>query len=92
MFDALEREDEWDADTDLSMGASGGWFIFKTTPLIFSDREIRTAEADKAMVDNKSKVTEAQIRTFLELCWVKYVKARIEPGIKFPDRRATDHL
>lgn len=44
------------------------------------------------MVDNKSKVTEAQIRTFLELCWVKYVKARIEPGIKFPDRRATDHL
>ena len=23
MFEALEREDEWDADTDLSMGASG---------------------------------------------------------------------
>lgn len=23
MFDALEREDEWDEDTDLSMGASG---------------------------------------------------------------------
>lgn len=23
MFDALERDDEWDADTDLSMGASG---------------------------------------------------------------------
>ena len=23
MFDALEREDEWDADTDLTMGASG---------------------------------------------------------------------
>lgn len=23
MFEATEREDEWDADTDLSMGASG---------------------------------------------------------------------
>ena len=23
MFEALEREDEWDEDTDLSMGASG---------------------------------------------------------------------
>jgi DNA-directed RNA polymerase III subunit RPC1 len=36
--------------------------------------------AEKAIVDNKSKVTEAQLKTFLELCWVKYVKARIEPG------------
>lgn len=26
MFDALQREDEWDADTDLSMGASGKSF------------------------------------------------------------------
>ena len=26
MFDALERDDEWDADTDLSMGASGKSF------------------------------------------------------------------
>jgi len=25
MFDALEREAEWDEDTDLSMGASGLW-------------------------------------------------------------------
>ena len=25
MFDALEREVEWDEDTDLSMGASGLW-------------------------------------------------------------------
>jgi hypothetical protein len=31
-------------------------------------------------MDNKSKVTEAQLKTFLDLCWVKYVKARIEPG------------
>ncbi|TFK43130.1 hypothetical protein BDQ12DRAFT_674453 [Crucibulum laeve] len=59
MFEALERHDELDADTDLSLGAS---------------------DADKAFVDNKSKVTEAQLRKFLELCWIKYVKARIEPG------------
>ncbi|KAI0751657.1 beta and beta-prime subunits of DNA dependent RNA-polymerase [Daedaleopsis nitida] len=59
MFDALEREDEWDADTDLSMGAS---------------------YADKAAVDNKIKVTEAQLRFFLDICWTKYVKAKIEPG------------
>ncbi|KAH9950127.1 beta and beta-prime subunits of DNA dependent RNA-polymerase [Amylocystis lapponica] len=59
MFDALERDDEWDADTDLSMGAS---------------------DADKITVDNKSKVTEDQLRAFLEICWTKYVKAKIEPG------------
>ncbi|TDL29012.1 beta and beta-prime subunits of DNA dependent RNA-polymerase [Rickenella mellea] len=59
MFDALYREDEWDEDTDLSMGAS---------------------TADVAIVDNKSKVTEQQIRSFLDMCWVKYAKAKIEPG------------
>jgi len=37
-------------------------------------------DADKAIVDNTSKVTEYQLRNFLHLCWVKYVKARIEPG------------
>ncbi|EIN10167.1 beta and beta-prime subunits of DNA dependent RNA-polymerase [Punctularia strigosozonata HHB-11173 SS5] len=59
MFDALEREDEWDSDTDLSMGAD---------------------VTEKAYVENKSKVTEDQLRMFLQLCWVKYVKAKIEPG------------
>ncbi|KDR83341.1 hypothetical protein GALMADRAFT_235418 [Galerina marginata CBS 339.88] len=59
MFDALEREPEWDEYTDLSLGAS---------------------DADRAAVENSSKVTEAQLRHFLDLCWVKYVKARIEPG------------
>ncbi len=38
-------------------------------------------EADKAIVRNKSKVTESQIRTFLELCWSKYARAKIEPGM-----------
>ncbi|KAF8876261.1 hypothetical protein BD779DRAFT_1560988 [Infundibulicybe gibba] len=59
MFEALERESEWDENTDLSMGAS---------------------VSEKAVVDNKSKVTEKQLKTFLSICWVKYVKARIEPG------------
>ncbi|KAF9563677.1 beta and beta-prime subunits of DNA dependent RNA-polymerase [Agrocybe pediades] len=59
MYDALEREDEWDEFTDLSLGAS---------------------ESQKAVVDNSSKVTEAQLKNFLDICWVKYVKARIEPG------------
>lgn len=38
------------------------------------------ADADKAAVENASKVTEAQLRNFLNICWEKYVKARIEPG------------
>lgn len=37
-------------------------------------------DADRMIVDNISKVTEYQLRNFLHLCWVKYVKARIEPG------------
>lgn len=37
--------------------------------------------ADVAAVENASKVTEAQLLQFLEICWVKYVKAKIEPGM-----------
>jgi len=37
-------------------------------------------EAEIAIVENKTKVTEIQLRAFLHVCWVKYVKARIEPG------------
>jgi DNA-directed RNA polymerase III subunit RPC1 len=37
-------------------------------------------DAHKAVVENRVKVTESQLRTFLQLCWVKYVKAKIEPG------------
>ena len=38
------------------------------------------AEADIAAVDNTLKVTEEQLKLFLEICWTKYVKAKIEPG------------
>jgi DNA-directed RNA polymerase III subunit RPC1 len=79
MFEATERENEWDADTDLSMGASGKSFSPNNIYSFYSNTATDIA-ADKAIVDNKSKVTESQLRTFLQLCWVKYVKARIEPG------------
>lgn len=36
--------------------------------------------ADKAIVDNRAKVTEGQLSVFLNTCWTKYVKAKIEPG------------
>jgi hypothetical protein len=36
--------------------------------------------AAKAIVDNKAKVTEEQLLFFLNICWTKYVKAKIEPG------------
>lgn len=75
MFEALEREDEWDEETDLSMGASG-----KLTRALFLTNANMCAVADKAIVDNKAKVTEDQLRTFLDICWTKYVKAKIEPG------------
>lgn len=31
-------------------------------------------------MDNKTRVTKAQLLTFLNLCWSKYVRAKIEPG------------
>ncbi|TFY74270.1 hypothetical protein EWM64_g9743 [Hericium alpestre] len=59
MFEALERSSEWDADTDLSMGASN---------------------ADKVFVDNVAHVSKAQLQAFLSAAWIKYSKAKIEPG------------
>ncbi|KAH8106355.1 beta and beta-prime subunits of DNA dependent RNA-polymerase [Cristinia sonorae] len=59
MFGALQCAPDWDAETDLSFGASA---------------------ADKIIVDNKGKVTKDQLNTFLDICWTKYVKAKIEPG------------
>ncbi len=32
-------------------------------------------------LDNANKVTEAQIKAFLDICRIKYLKAKIEPGI-----------
>merc|ERR1712093_14369 len=33
-----------------------------------------------AVVNNKTRVTKAQLMKFLDLCWSKYVRAKIEPG------------
>ena len=40
------------------------------------------SEADVVAVDNTIKVTEEQLKFFLDICWTKYVKAKIEPGTK----------
>jgi DNA-directed RNA polymerase III subunit RPC1 len=34
-----------------------------------------------AAVENASKITAEHLQQFLDICWVKYVKAKIEPGI-----------
>jgi DNA-directed RNA polymerase III subunit RPC1 len=77
MFDAMERQDEWDEFTDLSMGASGKYSDIHQRILCLMSY---VAEADKQAVNSLVKVTEKQLQTFLRLCWVKYVKAKIEPG------------
>lgn len=59
LFSAEERGEEWDEDTDLSMGAD--------------------AASIKA-VDNKTKVTLVQVDKFMQLCWEKYMRAKVEPG------------
>ena len=46
--------------------------------------------ADKAIVDNKAKVTEDQLVVFVNTCWTKYVKAKIEPGWFFLARTLPD--
>ncbi|KAF8628167.1 hypothetical protein AX17_006037 [Amanita inopinata Kibby_2008] len=45
-----------------------------------ADLSLGATASDKDFVYNKAKVTKNQVQMFLELCWVKYVKARIEPG------------
>lgn len=42
---------------------------------------ILPADAHRSIVDNQSKVTKQQLSMFLQLAWVKYVKAKIEPGM-----------
>ncbi|EAU80581.1 DNA-directed RNA polymerase III largest subunit [Coprinopsis cinerea okayama7 len=44
------------------------------------DLTLGASEACKRVVDNKAKVTESHLRIFLDICWERYVKARIEPG------------
>ncbi|KAJ3513331.1 hypothetical protein NLJ89_g3010 [Agrocybe chaxingu] len=46
----------------------------------YTDLSLGATAADTLVVENQSKVTEDQLRKYLDLCWTKYVKARIEPG------------
>jgi hypothetical protein len=48
--------------------------------LTFSHDQIA---AQIAIVNNKTKVTTEQIQAFLQFCWTKYVKAKVEPGSFF---------
>jgi DNA-directed RNA polymerase III subunit RPC1 len=75
--DALVRTGEWGRDANLSFGVTGLYPL--SINLRFYDG--LRLEAEKALMSNKAEITAGQIQNFLEICWVKYVKARIEPGL-----------
>lgn len=77
MFDALERNEEWDADTDLTMGASCAYQravgVMFAYPMTFSGRPYRggqhiegnrraTQDVPRYLLD---KVRQSQDRTWL---------------------------
>ena len=41
---------------------------------------LTSAEAVQQALNNANKVTEAQIKAFLDICRIKYLRAKIEPG------------
>lgn len=51
-------------------------------PLLSSvpGRELTQSAAVQQVIDNANKVTEDQIRTFLEICRIRYLRSVIEPG------------
>lgn len=59
LYPAETREDEFDDETDLNMGADA---------------------AQIAAVDNKTQVRRSAIQTFLDICFTKYLRAKVEPG------------
>lgn len=44
------------------------------------DFRSKIKDADQVIVNNKSKVTDAQVRRFMKICLDKYIRAKIEPG------------
>ena len=42
-------------------------------------------EPQRRIVRNKTHVTRTQLLAFLDLCWRKYLAAKIEPGTLSPD-------
>lgn len=59
LYPALVREDHFDEDTDLNLGADA---------------------TSIAIVDNKTLVRKSTLDAFLQVCYVKYLKAKVEPG------------
>lgn len=45
-----------------------------------TDLNMGAADFEKSIVDNKAKVTLPQLQEFLNICWQKYVKSKVEPG------------
>lgn len=48
--------------------------------LYIQEVNISLTAAQQAIVNNKTKITYSQIQAFLQLCWKKFIKAKIEPG------------
>ncbi|KAI8459810.1 DNA-directed RNA polymerase III subunit C1 [Phakopsora pachyrhizi] len=46
----------------------------------YTDLSAGASDASKKIISNKTQVTRKQIEGFLDLCWIKYVKAKVEPG------------
>ena len=57
--------------------------FFSPCGLAIADLSLITVH-QRAIVNNKTKVTKAQITEFLNLCWTKYSRAKVEPGQSSP--------
>lgn len=44
--------------------------------------ELTRSAAVQQVLDNANKVTENQLRTFLDICRIRYLRSKIEPGKK----------
>ena len=81
MPDASECPSEWGRDANLSFGTTG-WYSLPIKSCLYDWLRL---ESEKALLSNTAEITAGQIQKFLEICWVKYVKARIEPGLFFDE-------
>ena len=46
----------------------------------WTDCDLVVAAIQRSL-DNANKVTKAQVRAFLDICCIKYLRAKIEPGV-----------
>ena len=76
------------SNKDWSLGADCGCF-FLLRLLSVADFYYCSTDEAKAVVDNKTKIREEAVKKFLDVCWVKYMRAKIEPGQSGPPKRAS---